>query len=57
MHAAGLATMACHHFDFRDVKKQYSDHGRGMQKPDVGTLKLSLPGQGQIYIIVDALDE
>jgi len=34
-----------------------------MQKPDVGALKkcladmLSLPGQDQIYIIVDALDE
>jgi hypothetical protein len=34
-----------------------------MQKPDVHALKkcladmLSLPGQGQIYIVVDALDE
>jgi hypothetical protein len=34
-----------------------------MQKPDIGALKtcladmLSLPGQGKIYIIVDALDE
>jgi hypothetical protein len=43
--------------------KLYSDNSRGMQKPDVGALKkcladmLSLPGQGQIYIIIDALDE
>ncbi|KAN0126421.1 hypothetical protein V8E52_000061 [Russula decolorans] len=41
----------------------YSDNGRGMRNPDVGALKkcladmLSLPGQGQVYIIVDALDE
>ena len=45
------------------LSKLYSDNGRGMQKPDVGALKkcladmLSLPGQDQIYIIVDALDE
>jgi hypothetical protein len=45
------------------LSKLYSDNSRGMQKPDVGALKncladmLSLPGQGQIYIIVDALDE
>jgi len=43
--------------------KLYSDNNRGMQKPDLGALKkcladmLSLPGQGKIYIIVDALDE
>jgi hypothetical protein len=41
----------------------YSDHGRGAEKPDIDVLKksitdmLSLPGQGPIYIIVDALDE
>jgi hypothetical protein len=41
----------------------YSDNNRGMQKPDIDALKkcladmLGLPGQGQIYIIVDALDE
>ena len=40
-----------------------SDNSRGLRKPDIGALKkyladmLSLPGQGQIYIIVDALDE
>jgi len=45
------------------LSKLYSDNGRGMQKPDVDALKkcladmLSLPGQGQIYIVVDALDE
>jgi hypothetical protein len=45
------------------VSKLYSENSRGVQKPDVGALKkcladmLSLPGQDQIYIIVDALDE
>ena len=45
------------------LSKLYSDNSRGMRKPDVGALKkclvdmLSLPGQGQIYIVVDALDE
>ena len=43
--------------------KLYSDSSRGVRKPDVDSLKtrladmLSLPGQGQIYIIADALDE
>jgi len=90
MQAAGLATMAYHYFDFRDVKKQdcygllsslisqlsaesdsrynilsrlYSDNSRGIRKPDIDALKdcmtdmLRLPGQGPIYIVVDALDE
>ena len=45
------------------LSKLYSDNSRGMRKPDVDALKkcladmLSLPGQGQIYIILDALDE
>jgi hypothetical protein len=45
------------------LSKLYSEYSQGMQKPDVGALKkcladmLSLPGQGQIYIIIDALDE
>jgi hypothetical protein len=45
------------------LSKLYSDNGRGTRKPDIDALKrcladmLSLPGQGQIYIIVDALDE
>jgi hypothetical protein len=45
------------------LSKLYSDNGRGMRKPDIDALKkclvdmLSLPGQGQIYVIVDALDE
>ena len=43
--------------------KLYLDNSRGMQKPDIDALKecladmVSLPGQGQIYMIVDALDE
>jgi hypothetical protein len=50
---------SCHNV----LSKLYSDNSRGMQKPEVGALKicladmLSLPGQGPIYIIVDALDE
>jgi len=45
------------------LSKLYSDYSRGMQKPDIDALKKclvdmpSLPGQGQINIIVDALDE
>ena len=50
---------SCYNF----LSKLHSDNGRGMWKPEIGALKkcladmLSLPGQGQIYIIVDALDE
>jgi hypothetical protein len=45
------------------LSKLYSDNSRGTRKPDIDALKkcmadmLSLPGQGTIYIIVDALDE
>jgi hypothetical protein len=45
------------------LSKLYSDHIRGTRKPDIDVLKecitdmLNLPGQGPIYIIVDALDE
>jgi hypothetical protein len=45
------------------LSELYSDHSRGMRKPDIDALKecladmLSLPGQGPIYIIVDGLDE
>ena len=45
------------------LSKLYSDNIRGTRKPDIDALKtcladmLSLPGQGQIYMIVDALDE
>jgi len=45
------------------LSKLFSDNGRGMWEPDIDALKkcltdiLSLPGQGQLYIIVDALDE
>ena len=48
---------------FRIFSQLYSDHGRGLRKPDIDALKkcmtdmLSLPGQAPIYIIVDAVDE
>ena len=45
------------------LSQLYIDNNRGMQKPEMDALKkcttdmLSLPGQGPIYIIIDALDE
>ena len=45
------------------LSKLYSDNNRGVRNPDIDALKkcladmLSSPGQGQIYIIIDALDE
>jgi hypothetical protein len=45
------------------LSQLYSDNTRGIRKPTISALKkcltdmLSLPGQGPIYIIVDALDE
>ena len=45
------------------LSQLYSANGRGIRKPSISALKkcledlLSLPGQGPIYIIVDALDE
>jgi hypothetical protein len=45
------------------LSQLYSDNGRGIRKPDIEALKdcmtemLRLPGQGPIYIVVDALDE
>jgi hypothetical protein len=45
------------------LSRLYSDNSRGIRKPSISALKkclkdmLSLPGQGSIYIIVDALDE
>jgi hypothetical protein len=48
---------------FNVLSQSYSDNTRGIRKPDMDALKkcmtemLSLPGQGPIYIIVDALDE
>jgi hypothetical protein len=45
------------------LSRLYSDNGRGIRKPDIDALKdcmtdmLRLPGQGPIYIVVDALDE
>ena len=45
------------------LSQLYSDNNRGIRKPSIKSLKkclkdmLSLPGQGPIYIIIDALDE
>jgi hypothetical protein len=50
---------SCHNI----LSELYSDNSRDMRQPDIDVLKkclsdmLRLPGQGQIYIIVDALDE
>ena len=50
---------SCHNL----LSQLYSDNGRGVRKPSISALKkcledmLSLPGQGPIYIVVDALDE
>ena len=48
---------------FNTLSKLYSDHSRGIRKPDIDALKscltdmLSQPRQAPIYIIVDGLDE
>jgi hypothetical protein len=48
---------------FNVLSQLYSDNTRGIRKPSMDALKkcmtdmLSLPGQGPIYIIIDALDE
>jgi hypothetical protein len=48
---------------FSILSQLYSDHGRGIEKPDIDALKkcitdmLSLPDQAPTYIIVDAVDE
>ncbi len=48
---------------YNTLSKLYSDNSRGIRKPDIDALKhcvtdmLRLPGQGPIFIIVDALDE
>jgi hypothetical protein len=45
------------------LSRLYSDNSRGIRKPNIDALKvcmtdmLHLPGQGPIYIVVDALDE
>jgi hypothetical protein len=45
------------------LSQLYSDSSRGIRKPSISALKkcfkdmLSLPGQGPIYMMVDALDE
>ena len=48
---------------YKIFSQLYSDHASGTRRPTTNTLTkclkamLSLPGQGPIYIIVDALDE
>jgi hypothetical protein len=48
---------------FNTLSKLYSNHSRGIRKPDIDALKscltdmLSQPRQAPIYIIVDGLDE
>jgi hypothetical protein len=48
---------------FNVLSQLYSEHRRGIRRPDIDALKkcmtdmLSLPGQAPIYIIVDAVDE
>jgi hypothetical protein len=48
---------------FNTLSQLYSEHTRGILKPDIDALKqcmtdmLNLPGQAPIYIVVDALDE
>ena len=45
------------------LSQLYSDNKNGMREPDIDSLKecmkdmLNLPGQGPIYIIIDAIDE
>ena len=50
--------------DFRTILSElYSTHDRGSQQPSLDTLMkclkdmLKIPGQGEIFIVVDALDE
>jgi len=48
---------------YKVLSKLYSDNASGTGKPDIGALTkfikdiLSFPGQGPIYIIIDAIDE
>jgi hypothetical protein len=48
---------------FSILSKLYSDHGRGIRKPNIDALKncmidmLNQPGKAPTYIIVDAVDE
>jgi hypothetical protein len=48
---------------YKLLSRLYSNHANGTRKPTTSSLTkcmkdmLSLPGQGPIYIIVDALDE
>ena len=48
---------------YNNISRLYSNNSRGIRKPDIDELKecmteiLRLPGQGPIYIVIDALDE
>jgi hypothetical protein len=48
---------------YNTLSRLYTDNSRGIRKPSISALKkclkdmLSIPGNGPIYIIVDALDE
>ena len=48
---------------FSILSQLYSDHGRGIEKPDIDALEkcmtdmLGLPGQAPTYIVLDAVDE
>ena len=50
---------SCHNI----LSRLYSDNSCGIRKPDIDALKdcmrdmLRLPGQGPVYIVIDALDE
>ena len=56
-----LSTESDSRFNIRE--RLYSDHGRGIEKPDIDALKkcmtdmLNLPDQSPTYIVVDAVDE
>lgn len=62
---SSILTQLCHQSDkFSQVLASvYLDHGDGSREPSVDVLleclkaMVSLPGQGTIYIVVDALDE
>ena len=62
---SSLLVQLCHESDkFSEIlSSHYSTHGDGTRQPSEGTLlgclkdMLKLRGQGELYIVVDALDE
>jgi len=62
---SSILIQLCHQSDaFSQVLSSvYSTHGDGSQQPSIGALQeclkrvLDLPGQGAVYLVVDALDE